>query len=103
MDYSQRMMNPVEHRKGKGKGKAVDVEATLQRERERMVHERQEAVTRVLDEHDDLVRSLTCQIPITTGSAVLQIREAFHMEKFVTMLAYDPKACRVLNNDERYS
>lgn len=42
--------------KSKGKGKAVDVEAILGKERERMVHERQEAVTRVLDEHDHLVR-----------------------------------------------
>lgn len=31
----------------------------------------------------------------TRNSTDMQIREAFHMEKFVTMLAYDPKVRRV--------
>lgn len=56
MASGSRTVGMVRDGKEKGKGKAVDVEAILGKERERMVHERQEAVTRVLDEHDHLVR-----------------------------------------------
>ena len=51
------MMDRSKTIKDKGKRKAVDVTTVLQSEREKLVHERQEAVARVLDEHDDLVRT----------------------------------------------
>ena len=56
-DAGTRMMDRSKPIKDKGKRKAVDVTTVLQSEREKLVHERQEAVARVLDEHDDLVRT----------------------------------------------
>lgn len=44
-----------------GKGYAADARSLVERERERMIHERQEVVSRVLDEHDNLVRSHALQ------------------------------------------
>ncbi|KAI0077189.1 hypothetical protein K474DRAFT_1661971 [Panus rudis PR-1116 ss-1] len=57
-----------------------DTAAEVLKERERMIHERQENVGRVLEEHDTL------------------LREAFHMEKFVSMLAFDPKVAKEDNS-----
>ncbi|KAJ3528051.1 hypothetical protein NM688_g8045 [Phlebia brevispora] len=58
------------------KGVAVVTQELVEEERARMIQERQSEVQRVLDKHDDLVR------------------EAFHLEKFVSLLGYDPKEAK---------
>ncbi|TCD66274.1 swr1 complex component [Steccherinum ochraceum] len=69
-------------KKGKGVagrvGKISDdqVQELVRERRESLLSERQAAVERVLDNHDNLVR------------------EAFHMENFTSLLAYDPKIAK---------
>ena len=70
-----------------------DVRADLERERERLIHQRQSVVARVLDKHDDLVRAkdyLSCR-PIDETHE--QVRELFHLERFVSLLSYSPEVC----------
>jgi hypothetical protein len=61
-------------------------------ERELLVSERQGELARVLDRHDDLVR-----VVFFVGMEWFlmmpgeQVREVFHLEKFVTMVSFDPK------------
>ena len=69
----------------------------VEEERERLVKERQGDVQRVLDKHDDLVSA-----PIGSylrGLTVSQIREAFHLEKFVSYIGFDPKVRNVLPHE----
>ena len=57
--------------------------------RARWVRERQTELDRITDAHDTMVRP-----PILVSCAIshnMQVREAFHLEKFVSLLTYDPK------------
>ena len=56
--------------------------------RVKMVQDRQEELDRVLDTHDSLVCS---PLPPWNDTDINQVREAFHLEKFVSLLTYDPK------------
>ena len=57
--------------------------------RAKMVQDRQEELDRVLDTHDSLVCSPLP--PPWNDTDINQVREAFHLEKFVSLLTYDPK------------
>lgn len=66
----------------------------LEDTRAKWVQDRQEELDRVFDRHDTLVRMTTVILCIPSLMSCLlcvQIREAFHLEKFVTLLSYDPK------------
>ncbi|KAI0343456.1 hypothetical protein BDW22DRAFT_1355897 [Trametopsis cervina] len=55
---------------------AHDADENIKAERERLIHERQDTVEEVLDRHDSLVREL------------------FHLEKFVSLLSYNPEEAK---------
>ena len=66
----------------------------LEDTRAKWVQDRQEELDRVFDRHDTLVRMTTVVVCIRILISFLccvQIREAFHLEKFVTLLSYDPQ------------
>lgn len=65
-------------------------EELVKEERERLIHERQGTVTGVLDRHDDLVRVRMTLFRILT-LRVWQVRELFHLERFVSLLSYVPE------------
>ncbi|KAL4243624.1 INO80/SWR1 chromatin remodeling helicase [Abortiporus biennis] len=59
-----------------GNGSAATTEGRLVQERDMLIHEKQVAVKQTLDAHDSMVREL------------------FHMEKFVTMISYNPEIAK---------
>lgn len=70
-------------------------EAVIEGVRTQWVQDRREELDRVFDTHDTLVRSpdLISSVDCAQSS---QIREAFHLEKFVSLLTYDLKVCALL-------
>ena len=67
----------------------------VEEERERLVQERQGEVQRVLNKHDNLVRVIIYSA--WRFLTLLQIREAFHLEKFVSLIGYDPKVRNIVS------
>ncbi|TBU38602.1 hypothetical protein BD309DRAFT_509317 [Dichomitus squalens] len=57
---------------------------SLEEGRAKWIQDRQEELDRVFDRHDSL------------------IREAFHLEKFVSLLSYDPKGTAPGHSPKRY-
>ncbi len=77
----------------------------LEDTRAKWVQDRQEELDRVFDRHDTLVRMTTVILCIPTLMSFpycVQIREAFHLEKFVTLLSYDPKVSLSFPNRPRF-
>lgn len=70
----------------------------LEDTRAKWVQDRQEELDRVFDRHDTLVRMTTAALCVPTLMSFrccVQIREVFHLEKFVTLLSYDPQVSLV--------
>lgn len=70
-------------------------ETVIEGVRTQWVQDRREELDRVFDTHDTLVRSPD-HIASFHCAQISQIREAFHLEKFVSLLTYDPKVCALL-------
>ena len=68
-------------------------ERVAARKQELLIQKRRE-LAKVLDKHDDLVSSLiyVAERPCSfDGCSLQQVREAFHLERFVTLVSFDPK------------
>lgn len=63
----------------------------VRQERQRLIEERQVEVGRVLERHDDLVRVMSQHLTLTHFG---QVREAFHLDHFVSFLSFDPEVCQ---------
>jgi hypothetical protein len=58
--------------------------------RAELLKEKERELAEVVDEHDDLV-SLHGPIMINQSDKIMQVREQYHMERFVTMITgFDP-------------
>lgn len=71
-----------------------DVQRLVEEERAAMLRARQTELDQVVDAHDNLVRFFTIRAwkdKVLYFVHDLQVREAFHLNHFRTMVTFDPK------------
>ena len=83
-------------RKGKGKRgprgplSEAEIAARVDKEKDKWLTERQAQLDAVEEKHDELVRVVNFISCMLSKGRTVQVREMFHLNKFVSLLTYNP-------------